>query len=159
MIIGYLSNIKEELALYPRALQKGLTYLRETDFSKVPLGRQEIDGSKIYTMVSEYDTQPKEVRRPEAHKKYVDIQFIYTGEEMIGTGPLAGAGEVAEDRLAEKDAIYYKTLSTETFHVLSAGMFAVYFPWDAHRPNCSAGETAAKVKKVVVKIAIAELLK
>ncbi|MCE5286859.1 MAG: YhcH/YjgK/YiaL family protein [Pelosinus sp.] len=157
MITGYLANLKQELALYPGALQKGLTYLLKTDFSKTALGHQEIDGSKIYAMVSEYETQPKEVRRPEAHSKYFDIQYIAAGQEMIGSGPLSGAGEVTEDKLAEKDVIFYKALARETFHVLTEGMFAVYFPWDVHRPNCNVHETAGTVKKVVVKVAIDEL--
>lgn len=156
MITGYLANVKNELTLYPEALQKGLTYLMETDFSKVSLGRQEIDGSKIYAMVSEYESQSKDVRRAEAHRKYLDIQYIVKGQEMIGSGPLATAGEVTEDRLAEKDVIFYKSLSAESFHILNQGMFAVYFPWDVHRPNCSVGETAGQVKKVVVKIAMDE---
>jgi biofilm protein TabA len=157
MITGYLANVKNELALYPSVLQSGLKYLLETDFSKVSVGRQEIDGNKIYAMVSEYETQPQEVRRPEAHRKYLDIQYIHAGEEMIGSGPLTTAGEVAEDRLAEKDVIFYKSLSSETYHILTQGMFAVYFPWDVHRPNCSVSKTAGKVKKVVVKIAVDEL--
>jgi YhcH/YjgK/YiaL family protein len=157
VITGYLTNVKAELELYPSAIQKGLQYLMETDFSKVSPGRQEIDGSKIYASVAEYDTQSKAVRRPEAHRKYLDIQYIAAGEEMIGSGPLATAGEVTEDRLAEKDVIFYKSLAAESYHVLKQGMFAVYFPWDVHRPNCSVNEAAAKVKKVVVKIAIDEL--
>lgn len=159
VITGYLSNVKAELELYPSAIQKGLQYLMETDFSKVAPGKQEIDGSKIYAAISEYESQPKEVRRAEAHRKYLDIQYIAAGEEMIGSGPLGGAGEVTEDRLAEKDVIFYKSLSAESYHVLKEGMFAIYFPWDVHRPNCSVNETAGKVKKVVVKIAVDELSK
>jgi YhcH/YjgK/YiaL family protein len=158
VITGYLSNVKAELELYPSAIQQGLKYLMETDFSKVPLGRHEIDGGKIYASVAEYESQPKEVRRLEAHRKYLDIQYIAAGQEMIGSGPLSTASEVTEDRLAEKDVIFYKSLSAETYHILQQGMFAIYFPWDVHRPNCHVNETAAKVKKVVVKIAVDTLL-
>ncbi|MDU2064947.1 MAG: YhcH/YjgK/YiaL family protein [Sporomusaceae bacterium] len=156
MITGVLANVAQEIQFYPKALQTGLQYLLDTDFSQVVLGRQEIDGDKIYAMVSEYETEAKTVRRPEAHQKYIDIQYIFTGREVIGTAPLTAAGEVTEDLLAQRDAIFYKTLDNEAYHTLTAGMFAIYFPWDVHRPNCFVN-MPEKVKKVVVKILLAEL--
>ena len=157
MILGSLSNISNEIRLYPPALQTGLKFLLETDVSSIQLGRHEIDGSKIYAMVSEYETQVKKLRRPEVHKKYADIQYIHSGVELIGFGPLAAAGDIDEDYLARKDVLYYKSMANETDMILSQGMFAVYFPWDVHRPNCTAGEKAGRVRKVVVKIAVDEL--
>ncbi|MBP2625691.1 MAG: hypothetical protein H6Q68_402 [Firmicutes bacterium] len=154
MIVGQLLNIKNELVLYPSGLQKGLKFLLETDLSALALGRHEIQDSKIYAMVAEYETQPKEQRRLEAHKKYLDIQYICSGEEMIGSGSLATVSEIDEDCLEARDVIFYKGVAAETEFILSHGMFAVYFPWDVHRPNCSNGEKAGKVRKVVVKIAM-----
>lgn len=157
MIMGYLSNIENEMELYPTGLQLGLKFLLAADLSTLTLGRHEIHGSKIFAMVSEYETQPKKQRRPEAHNKYVDIQYIYSGEEMIGSGPLEAAGEIDEDCLEKRDVIYYKTIAAETQLILLQGMFAVYFPWDAHRPNCRTGEKLCNVRKVVVKIAMDSL--
>jgi YhcH/YjgK/YiaL family protein len=157
VIVGYLSNIENEMALYPTSLQLGLKFLLETDLSTLALGRHDIQGSTIFAMVSEYETQPKEQRRPEAHNKYLDIQYICSGEEMIGSSPLEAACGIDEDCLDKRDVIYYKTIAPETQLILLQGMFAVYFPWDAHRPNCSIGEKACKVRKVVVKIAMDSL--
>lgn len=50
MIMGYLSNIENEIALYPAGLQLGLKFLLETDLSALALGRHEIQDSKIYAM-------------------------------------------------------------------------------------------------------------
>ncbi|HWR42082.1 YhcH/YjgK/YiaL family protein [Sporomusa sp.] len=154
MIIGYLSNMKEEMKLYPVALREGLRFLMETDLASLNMGRHEIQGSKLYAMVSEYETQPKEQRRPEMHEKYIDIQYICSGEEMIGVTPAAAVGEVDENILAERDVIYYRGCADETEIILSKGMFGVYFPWEAHRPNCAVGTKRCKVRKVVVKIAV-----
>ena len=154
MIIGHLLNIENEMSSYPVALQQGLKFLLETDLSLLALGRHEVQDNKIYAMVAEYETQPKEQRRPEAHEKYLDIQYICSGQEMIGSGPLAAVSEIDEDCLKARDVIFYKGIAAETEIVLSQGMFAVYFPWDAHRPNCSVGEKPCKVRKVVVKIGI-----
>lgn len=158
MITGYLSNMQNELALYPSALQAGFRFLLETDLSALTLGRHDVQGDQIYITVAEYETEPKSKRRPEAHQRYLDIQYICLGEEVIGSAPLEAAGEIAEDCLKERDVVYYKGVTQEAEITLLPGMFAVYFPWDVHRPNCSVGGRAGKVRKVVVKIAMDALM-
>ena len=100
--------------------------------------------------------QPKQKRRAEAHRKYVDIQYIAAGEEKIGVAPLQDGYEVVEDKLAEKDVIFYAGLQDEVELGLKAGMFAVLFPWEVHRPNCAFDEPAP-VRKVVMKISVDSL--
>ena len=81
---------------------------------------------------------------------------MVAGEEKIGVAPLVAGYEVVEDKLAEKDAIFYANLQDEVELGLKAGMFAVLFPWEVHRPNCAAGEPG-KVRKVVMKISVDSL--
>jgi len=152
MMIGNLLNIKNEIGLYPSGLQAGLKFLLETDLSSLPIGDHEIQGKQIYAMVSQYETQPKEQRRSESHIKYVDIQYIYSGAEMIGTAPMAGAGEVDGEYQSEKDIMFYKNVATETQVVLTQGMFVVLFPWDIHRPNCNVGAQPNNIRKILIKI-------
>lgn len=154
MIIGNLSNIKNEIGFYPLALQKGLNFLMENDLTTITLGRHEIAETKIYANVAEYQTQPKDERRPERHDDYVDIQYIVQGSEKICSSLLADAGAINEDCLKERDVVFYQGSAKETEVILTEGMFAVYFPWDVHRPNCNSDDSNHKVRKVVVKIAV-----
>ena len=154
MIIGFLSNLETELKLYPALLQTGLKYLSKTDLSSLPLGRTEVETDKIFALVSEYETEPEQDRYPEAHRKYVDIQCVVSGEETIGAGPIEAAGEIKQPYAAEKDIVFYKSLQQETGIVLKPGMFAVFFPWDVHKPNCIAGKLPLTVRKVVLKVAV-----
>lgn len=153
MIAGHLINWDKEKHLYPTAIQNAMNWLQKTDLTTLPLGRQEIDGDKLFALVSEYLTEPKERRRAEAHRKYVDVQYLVAGSEIIGYSCLQEELEVLEDKLAEKDAIFYKNPLDEVAVVLKAGMFAILFPWEVHRPNCSRGE-ASPVRKVVMKISM-----
>ena len=153
MIVGFLSNVKEEWKLYPAFLQSGLKYLSQTDLAGLPLGRTEVETDKIFALVSEYETEPEEKRRPEAHRQYIDIQYVVSGEEKIVAGPLAAAGEIAQPYSAAKDIEFYQALKQETDIVLTPGMFAVFFPWDVHKPNCNTGKLPVRVRKVVLKIA------
>lgn len=154
MIFGNLSNVKSEMAFYPLALQKGLSFLMENDLTTLSLGRHEIEGKDIYANVAEYQTQPKEERRPERHDNYVDIQYIAQGSEKICSGLLTDVGAVDEDCLEERDVVFYQGSTKETEVILMEGMFAIYFPWDIHRPNCNSNDQSHKVRKVVVKIPI-----
>lgn len=154
MFIGNLSNLEQELGFYPVALQKGFAFLLAGNLEKLPLGKIQIEGDDIFAIVSEYQTEPYAKRRPEAHEKYLDIQYVCHGTEMIVSAPLAAAGQVIEDCLTERDVIFFANTAAELKLTLAAGMFAVYFPWDVHRPNCSPGDRAETIRKIVVKIAM-----
>lgn len=156
MIAGYLKLWDKEKHLYAPTIQKALAWLQSTDLASLPTGRQVIDGDNMYALVNEYTTEPKQKRRAEAHRKYVDIQYIAAGEEKIGVAPLVAGYEVVEDKLAEKDVIFYAGLQDEVELGLKAGMFAVLFPWEVHRPNCAFDEPAP-VRKVVMKISVDSL--
>lgn len=154
MIIGNLQNIKNEIGLYPTGIEAGLKFLLETDLSSLPLGEHQIQGKEIYAKITEYETELKEQRRPESHEKYIDIQYICSGEEMIISAPIAGIGEIDEDCLSERDILFYKSVSGETQVILTQGMFAVFFPWDVHRANCNVSAQPTKIKKVLLKISM-----
>ena len=156
MIAGQLANWDKEKHLYAPAIQKAVAWLQQADLAALPTGRQEIDGDKLYAMVNEYTTEPKEKRRAEAHRKYVDVQCLVQGEEIIGYAPLQEGLEVLEDKLAEKDVIFYNNPPAEVDLVLRAGMFAILFPWEVHRPNCAFG-APAPVRKVILKISLETL--
>ncbi|MBP2661671.1 MAG: hypothetical protein H6Q69_4703 [Firmicutes bacterium] len=113
-------------------------------------------GDTIFASVSEYETEPKEKRKPEAHQKYIDIQYVVSGEEMIGCSPLSPEYEVLQDELTLRDLIFYQGVQQEVELLLKPGIYAVLFPNDVHRPNCTLHSTT-KVKKVVLKIALSAL--
>ncbi len=156
MILGHIKNVGQEKGLLPAALRTGLEYLAKTDFAKLAPGKYEIAGSDSYVSLSEYTTDFKDNKKLEAHVKYIDIQYIISGTESIGYGDLAAGLAVTEDKLAEKDVIFYHAVPNETELKLTAGMYAIFFPWDVHRPGCAAGDPAA-VRKAVVKVRMAAL--
>ena len=156
MIVSHLDFLDKDGPVLPPALHRALNYLKSTDFSKVQPGKFAIDGDKLHGMLNEYQSEPKEKRRLEAHRKYIDVQYMVSGEETIGYGRLTDDLIVLEDKLAEKDAIFFQEVSNETDIVMTPGMYAIFFPWDVHRPNCAAGSPGA-VRKVVLKVAVDSL--
>lgn len=94
--------------------------------------------------------QSRKTTGPEAHRKYIDIQYLIEGEELIGVAPLASMERVAE-AAPERDIWFYEGETAKL--PLSGGRFAILFPQDAHAPCIAAGE-CRPVRKVVVKVAV-----
>ena len=84
MIYDRIENIETYTAISER-LAKGLRLLRTTDFSAMEAGKYEVDGTELYYMLQCYQSKEQN-DKPEAHKKYIDIQYIVEGEEQIGVG-------------------------------------------------------------------------
>ena len=107
-------------------------------------------GKDLYASVASYETRPG--GDPEAHRIYVDVQCLLSGAEAVGWLPARGL-QVKTPYSPAKDIEFYDVrLEEQSRILLRPGLFAVFFPWDAHAPGLVAGDAPARVKKVVVKI-------
>ncbi len=156
MIIGTINDERAMKATFPAAIVRALEFLRKSDFSTMEDGRYEIDGDRMYATVSRYLTKPAEECRPEAHRRYADVQYLAKGQELIGWCAFTPDLKAEAPYDEAKDIIFYEKLTPESNLLLSEGSFAVLMPKDIHRP-CTAVEGPEEVLKVVVKISI-ELL-
>ena len=146
MIHDTLTHIFRYEGIHPGVL-KGLQFLRDTDFSALPDGRVDIDGENVFANVMTVET--KEANdTPEAHKKYIDIQYLISGREHIDVGPLEAMEEEVEARPEGDIWFYHGKLDRIT---IGDGRYAVLFPGDAHAP-CIAVGAPETVRKVVVKV-------
>lgn len=151
MILDNAKNLSKYFDLSPN-IKTAAKYLLETDLSAVTPGIHKIDGDEVYANVQIYETKPWDKGFFEAHKKYIDIQFVFSGSELITVAP-ESALEIDEDHFAEKDFSKYKDTVRGTDYVLNAGDFLILYPEDAHRPQILS-EKSATVKKFVMKVKI-----
>lgn len=149
MILDSLHLWRRYAALNPR-LARGFAFLEQltTDAAE---GRHGIDGDSVYALVQRYRTRPVAEMRLEAHRRYVDIQYLASGREVIHWAALAGLPEPGKPYDAASDAALYATTPDMTPVQLRAGQFVILFPDDAHAPCCTWDEPA-EVLKVVVKV-------
>lgn len=150
MILDSLPQWHRYAALHPR-FPAAFAFLERVT-AETAAGRHDIDGDAVYALVQKYQTRPV-IGMPEAHRRYIDIQFIARGREVIHWTPLAGCSEVALPYDAEKDAGFFAAPSAMVPVRLTAGQFTIFFPDDAHAP-CSAWDGPEDVLKVVVKVAV-----
>lgn len=141
-----------EVGNYPKALQIALEYLQAHDFAAMEPGVYELQGSKMYAQVFDIVTASLGEKKPEAHEKYIDVQFLASGRERLGVVPNTGNYEVAE-RFEEKDLIFYHSVENESFVEAVPGCYSIFFPSDIHRPAVAAGEPMT-VRKVIVKVSV-----
>lgn len=130
-------------------IKAGLEFVQKTDLLAIEPGEYNI-AEGIFAIVAEYQTKPAIESKPEAHKKYIDIQYIIKGEEYIGYAPLENQ-EIATEYDEKNDFMF---LDAEiSFTKMTTGMFAIYYPTDIHQPGIVIDKPAA-IKKVVVKVAV-----
>ncbi len=113
-------------------------------------GRYEIDGNRLYAMVQTYATRPVEEVRWEAHRKYIDIQFMLSGRERIGCADVKQLTN-PDPYNPDKDAQMADGADSPAYLPLSKGAFVILYPQDAHQPSC-ADESACDVEKIDVKL-------
>lgn len=154
MILGDSRNWETERGTYPEPVRKAIDYIRSLDLGKTEVGRYDIAGDDMFALVQSVETVAPDKRKAESHIRYVDVQYVYEGDEWIGFARKTDRTEAVEDKLAEQDYALYDSLEGEITLRLSNGMFAVFFPNDLHRPACSE-HGGTTIKKVVVKISLA----
>lgn len=151
MIQDTLENSARYEALSPR-FAKAFAYLRTVDGTQ-ELGRVVLDGDDVFAIVQTYTTKPEEKALFEAHRKYIDVQFIYSGRETILWAPLKTMVEETRAYTEEKEAALWKLVPDVTPLRMQAGHFAILYPEDAHAP-CVEWDGPSEIFKVVVKVAV-----
>lgn len=148
MVIDKIDNYKLYEGLGDK-ITKAFEYIRETDFSKMNAGKYEIDSQEMFVIVEEYEAKDKSERKLEGHRKYMDVQYMVSGTELIGVAPLTNQIQISNNE--EGDIAFYE--GDASFMKLDKGMFALFFPDDLHMP-CIRYEEGIQVKKAVVKVRI-----
>jgi YhcH/YjgK/YiaL family protein len=148
MIAGNLAQSSRYASLSPR-FGAAFEFLRNLS-ADLPLGRHDIDGDDCFALVQAYTTKPLTGAKFEAHRNYIDIQFVQSGRETLLWAPLAGLAETqAYD--SGKDFALFATPAIATPLRLRAGEFTIFYPEDAHAP-CLELDGPCEVRKVVIKV-------
>jgi biofilm protein TabA len=146
VVSDLLANAHLYTALGTR-IARGLQFLAETNLAGLAQGRHELDGTRLYALVSDYTPKPPAEGRWEAHRRYLDLQYVVSGVERMGVVPIDRLR--AGDYDADRDMLWLS--GAGDFLTFGAGQFMILWPGDAHMPGIDAGE-AGPVRKVVVKI-------
>lgn len=148
-------NKKEFAILYFKNKErwaKAFKFLKSNDLTKLELKRYDIDGDNLFATVSEYQSKNEESAKFEAHRKYIDIQYVISGKEIMNLAPISTLKEVLTPYDAVKD-IEFITVSKVVNYKASPSNFFIFFPDDAHRPGLKDGSNSP-VRKIVIKVKV-----
>ena len=147
MIVDKTDNLKLYTHLGSK-FQKAFTFITDPELMLLDNGKYEIDGNNIFALVSEYKTKDEIDGKFEAHRKYIDIQFVAKGIELIGYAPFRD-NEIISEYNEEKDIMFFA--GEKSFIKIEKGMFALFFPNELHMPGIKL-IVRDDVRKIVVKV-------
>ena len=152
MIYDSLDNIELYKSL-SSDIYEGLKFLKQAD-GQIACGVHQIN-PRVRAIVSEYETLQDNPYGFEAHRRFLDIQFLLKGEEKVRCLPLEQLKETKAYN-AESDVAFYAQDKTKPIDLpIGSGYFAILYPQDGHMPQVCL-HSPVPVKKIVIKIQIEE---
>jgi len=147
MIFDIVENARCYLAMN-KGFEKGFEFMTRPGLKELPMGRHDIDGDRVYAMVSKDPGRNKEDAQLEVHEKYIDIQLVLAGTDEMGWKPKLSCNRPVCEYDQEKDMQLFSD-KPDVWLSTGPGTFAIFFPGDAHMPLISSGE----LHKVIIKVA------
>jgi biofilm protein TabA len=152
MIVDRLEEAANYCRLHP-GFDAAFDLLRSTPFDEVPAGKHEVMGDSLIMIVEHVEGKGRDFARLEAHRKYIDVQYIIPGKGAVaqefGWRPTANCTQTTTAYDKEKDFVFFGD-QPELWLPVPPGHFVVFFPGDAHAPVA----TPTKIHKAVIKVAV-----
>ena len=148
MVLDNLAHAGRYESLGAR-FRDALAFLERSDLATLAAGTYELDGRRLYALVQDYQTKRRADGRWEAHRQYIDLQFVVAGRERFGCGP---AGRMTEGAYDEERDMERPDVEG-SFVDVQAGDFLILWPGEPHMPGMAVDDEPSAVRKVVIKIA------
>lgn len=149
MVYGKIDDIELYKGL-SEDIYLGLKFLKQVT-PDIETGVHQIN-PRVKAIVSEYQTKEVNEYGYEAHKKYIDIQYLLKGSEKVSYLPIEQLVET-DPYSEENDAAFYTANTKPIETTLGNRYFAIFYPQDGHMPQLCV-DKHEKVMKVVVKVEI-----
>ena len=148
MILDTLENAARYAGFKP-GISEGFGFLDQPDVAELKPGRYEISGDLVFAIIEKNDGRKVEDGKLEAHRNYLDIQYIISGDESMGWSPLSDLESSSEGYDAGRDLEFFNG-KPQALVKVPEGSFTIFLPTDAHLPGVGTGP----IHKIVVKVAM-----
>ena len=152
MIFDNIKNCEMYNSVNPK-FEKAFLFIKKAVAEKLPVGNYEIDGQDVYAFVQKYETKLMENSFFEGHEKYIDVQYIIKGSEILGVMDISKA-VIKNEYSAESDAAFYERSGNASYCTAQQGDFCIFYPHDIHNPGVAFEDAPMEVEKIVVKIRV-----
>lgn len=151
MIYGKISDSARYEGIN-RHLGRLFKFVRENDLSKFPTQRIVLDGDNLFINMAEAELKSAGDQKLEVHRKYIDVHFPLTGEEICGITHINDLSVGSDAPFNEEDDFALYNEKARNYITVRPGEFYIVFPEDAHAPIIGEG----KIKKAIAKVLVEE---
>ena len=152
MIISSLTNPNFKVGL-PKVIAEVCDYLNTLDLNALENGRHDIN-DQIYMNVMEPETAEPSSKKAELHHEYLDVQVLIRGTENIEVGATYPNLSKYKDYNEADDYQLCADIDDKFTVTMKPKMFAVFYPYEPHKPCCVVNGKTEKIKKLVVKVPV-----
>lgn len=149
MIFGNLRDLKD-YGFLEKEITECFTYAARHELGRYEKGSHEIDGRRLFVNIVEYTTTSPENRFWEAHREYLDLHLLLSGEEQID---LNFIDNMEQKEFVPEDDFLPLEGCPNSHVVLREGDFLICYPKDGHR-TAVAVDKPCDIKKAIFKIRI-----
>lgn len=147
MIFGKITDSARIEALHP-ALHRLFEFVKTHDLMQLPIGRNEIDGDRLFINIAENNLVSPEQQKLEVHRAYMDVHLPLNNVETIGWRALSTIDVPSEQPFDEaSDYALYAAPATSYVEV-HPGEYLIAYPEDAHAPLIGEGNLRKAVAKI-----------
>ncbi|MGL4452982.1 MAG: YhcH/YjgK/YiaL family protein [Sarcina sp.] len=139
-----------DTSMYNENIKKAFEFCSLNKIEEFEPGSYEIDGQEVFVNIVHYETKTQEERFWEAHKKYLDIHVVFSGNEKID---LAFIDDLKFKNFVEQDDFVSFEGEKKQSIVLRKDDFLILYPEDVHM-TCLIAENKELVKKAIFKVRI-----
>jgi len=151
---GDQAQLQRQYLLNREEWEAAIAFLLRDDLATLETGKHILTPNGTYAAISEYDTRPE--GKFEAHRKYIDIQYLVSGKEFVQIASMSQKGEEIVPFDETKDIEFFKVNGPVISILLDREHPLVLFPSDAHAPCVSASDVPIYVRKIVIKVPFVE---
>lgn len=152
MIISSLTSPNFKVGL-PKVIAEVCDYLNTLDLNALENGRHDIN-DQIYMNVMEPETAEPSSKKAELHHEYLDVQVLIRGTENIEVGANYPDLSKYESYNEADDYQLCADIDDKFTITMKPKMFAVFYPYEPHKPCCVVDGKTEKIKKLVVKVPV-----
>ena len=149
MIISTIDQVAHSFVLVSPSLNEWILDVMQ---SQLAPGVYSSPVEGIFAKVMHYACKNKSVAEMEAHKKFVDVQFLYSGIEGLAVARKSDKLSPLRADVAEDNYFYPVPDAVHAVH-LAPSVAAVFFPSDLHAGGLMI-QGPKEISKVVLKIEV-----
>ena len=154
MIIGNLkTDIMQIFSQKNKYFNAAIDTIKKINFARLDDGKYFLEDDSFFYILSTYKTRRIEDSFSEAHRKYIDFQYLFYGEELIGYANYNSLKRYRAEYDVQKDIELFSNVDDESFFILKKNIFPFFYPYEIHRPGVSHLEIRS-VRKAVFKILV-----